>query len=230
MEATDARATAIVVAAGAGTRLGADEPKAFLDVGGRPILVRAAEAAAASGVVERVLVAVPEGFERRARELLSTVAVPVDVVVGGATRQASVRAALAAVPASSEIVVVHDAARCFASPELFGRVVAAVAAGAVGAIPVLAVTDTVKRIDDGRAVSTLDRAGLGLAQTPQAFRRRELVDAHERAASAGVEATDDAALLEEGGDVRVVQGDPANVKITTPEDLAGVLTREEVDG
>jgi 2-C-methyl-D-erythritol 4-phosphate cytidylyltransferase len=142
----------------------------------------------------------------------------------------SVHAALAAVPASSEIVVVHDAARCFASPELFGRVVAAVAAGAVGAIPVLAVTDTVKRIDDGRAVSTLDRAGLGLAQTPQAFRRRELVDAHERAASAGVEATDDAALLEEGGDVRVVQGDPANVKITTPEDLAGVLTREGVDG
>jgi len=230
MGATDARATAIVVAAGAGTRLGADEPKAFLEVGGRPILVRAAEAAAASGVVERVVVAVPEGFETRARELLSSVGVPVDVVVGGATRQASVRAALASVPASSGIVVVHDAARCFASPALFGRVVAAVATGAVGAIPVLAVTDTVKRIDGGRAVSTVDRAGLGLAQTPQAFRRRELVDAHERAASAGVEATDDATLLEAGGDVRVVEGDPANVKVTTPEDLARVLAREAVDG
>lgn len=138
-------------------------------------------------------------------------------VAGGATRSDSVRAGLAKVPAEAAIVVVHDAARPLAAGSLFAAVIDAVRAGADGAVPGLPVPDTLKRVDRDRVVATVDRDGLVAVQTPQAFRAAVLRAAH----SAGGDATDDAALVEAaGGTVVVVPGDPANVKVTTPEDLA----------
>ena len=139
------------------------------------------------------------------------------VVAGGATRSDSVRSGLAAMPSDAGIVVVHDAARPFAAPALFAAVVDAVRAGADGAVPGIAVTDTIKKVAGGRVVATLDRATLVAVQTPQAFASEALRRAH---AGAG-EATDDAALVEAaGGRVVVVPGDPANTKITLRTDLA----------
>src|SRR5439155_19496833 len=134
----------------------------------------------------------------------------VGAVEGGATRSASVRAGLGAVPADAEIVVVHDAARPLAAPELFDRVVGAVRAGADGAIAAAPVTDTVKRVDRDRVVETLDRSALVAVQTPQAFAAAVLRVAHARDA----EATDDAALVEAaGGTVVVVTAPRGNLKI-----------------
>jgi 2-C-methyl-D-erythritol 4-phosphate cytidylyltransferase len=137
-------------------------------------------------------------------------------VEGGATRSASVRNGLAAVPDDADVIVVHDAARPLASAALFAAVIDAVRAGADGAIPVVPVTDTIKRVDGARVIETLERAELVAVQTPQAFRADALRKAH---AGAG-EATDDAALVESiGGTVVVVAGDPANIKVTTADDL-----------
>jgi 2-C-methyl-D-erythritol 4-phosphate cytidylyltransferase len=138
------------------------------------------------------------------------------VVVGGATRSDSVRAGLAEVPDDARIIVVHDAARPFAAPALFDAVIAAVRDGAEGAVPGVAVADTIKQVRDGNVVATLDRDSLVAVQTPQAFTS----DALRRAHAAGGEATDDAALVEAaGGRVVVVPGDPANTKITRRTDL-----------
>jgi 2-C-methyl-D-erythritol 4-phosphate cytidylyltransferase len=131
------------------------------------------------------------------------------------------------VAATATIVAVHDAARCAVTPELFDRVVDAVAAGADGAVPVVPVSDTVKRVEHGRVVGTVDREGLRFVQTPQAFRRDVLVAAHERALAAGVEdATDDAVLVEGDAHVHAVDGDVHNVKVTTPADLAAMSASE----
>lgn len=139
------------------------------------------------------------------------------VVAGGPTRAASVRAGLADVPDTAGIVIVHDAARPLASPDLFAAVVAAVLAGSDGAIPCLPVADTLKRVRDGRVVATIDRAELSTVQTPQAFRAEVLRRAHAGAP----EATDDAALVEAiGGSVAVVAGETRNHKITDAGDLA----------
>jgi len=138
------------------------------------------------------------------------------VVAGGATRSASVRAGLRAVPATASVIVVHDAARPLASRELFVRVVAALEEGGDGAVPGVAVTDTVKRLEDGVVVETLDRSTLVAVQTPQAFRAEVLRKAHD----GGLDATDDAALVEALGlRVSVVPGEAANRKITEPADL-----------
>ncbi|HSL11095.1 MAG TPA: 2-C-methyl-D-erythritol 4-phosphate cytidylyltransferase [Actinomycetota bacterium] len=223
----EARAAAIVLGAGAGTRLGDGPPKAFRDVGGEPMLLRAVRAAATAASVGAVVVTVPPGSEHDAEAMLGGIAAPVTVVPGGATRQASVRAALAWVPASSTIVAVHDAARCAVTPELFERVIAAVDEGCDGAVPVLPVADTVKRVQGDRVVGTVDRDGLRFVQTPQAFRRDVLVAAHERALAAGVtDATDDAVLVEADADVRAVDGDPRNVKVTTAADLVTMTAPE----
>ncbi len=137
-------------------------------------------------------------------------------VAGGATRSESVRAGLAAVPDDATIICVHDAARPFATPELFRRVIEAVTAGADGAIPGVAVTDTIKIVADGEVVSTPDRSSLVAVQTPQAFR----ADILRRAHHGGDASTDDAALVERiGGRVVVVAGEPRNRKITHPDDL-----------
>jgi 2-C-methyl-D-erythritol 4-phosphate cytidylyltransferase len=220
----ETQAAAIILAAGAGRRLGAEIPKSFLEIGDRPMLAVAAGAAAASPAIAAIVVAAPAGFEEAARSCIEGLSVASTVVVGGVTRQASVRAALAVLE-GPEIVAVHDAARPFAPPDLFTDVVRAVAAGADGAIPVVAVTDTVKRLDGLRVVDTVARDDLGLAQTPQAFRVEALRRAHEEATEAGDSVTDDAMLLERVGEVVALPGDPRNFKITTMLDLARAEAR-----
>jgi 2-C-methyl-D-erythritol 4-phosphate cytidylyltransferase len=220
-------AVAIVLAAGAGRRLGIGEPKAFLTLGDAPILVWAARSALACPQVGALVVTAPLGFEDEARAALAGLGGEVTVVTGGDTRQASVRNALTQVPQEVPFVVVHDAARPFVSPDLFTRVLEAVRGEAAGALPVLPVTDTVKQVSGGWVSATVARDELGLAQTPQAFRSELLRQSH--AAAASDELTDDAAVLERAGHrVRAIAGDPNNVKITTMLDL--IVARERVEG
>ena len=218
-----AGAVAIVLAAGSGERLGRTEPKAFLEVAGTPMVVRAAEAAAACPAIASLVVTVPRGHERTARRIVAP-GKPVLVVSGGPSRHASVLAGLAAVPDRVSFVVCHDAARPFASPQQFVLVLGALemTPDAAAAIPIVPVADTVKRVRGGFVVRTEgSREELALAQTPQAFHASALRDAHGRAAQAGREFSDDAAALEWAGyRVAAVAGDPDNFKITTPEDLA----------
>jgi 2-C-methyl-D-erythritol 4-phosphate cytidylyltransferase len=205
---------AVVLAAGRASRYGADIPKQYERLGGRRVLDWSIEAA--RGSCDGVVLVVADAFADRDEPAVDV------VVTGGATRSESVRAGLAAVPADAEIVVVHDAARPLAGTPLFDAVIERVRAGADAAVPAVAVTDTVKRVDDrGRVLETLDRDELVAVQTPQAFRASILRDAH-----AGCpEATDDAALVEQlGATVVVVPGDPRNLKIT----FAGDLRRAEL--
>lgn len=201
----------MVVAAGSGARFGG--AKQWVTLAGVRVVDRAVAAVAAAPSCEAVVVVVPPGD-------VTTAAVPgaAAVVAGGATRSGSVRAGLAAVPADVEIVVVHDAARPLASPALFEAVVGAVDRGADGAVPGLAVTDTLKRVGEGGVASaTIERSGLVAVQTPQAFASSPLRRAH----AGGPEATDDAALVEAaGGRVVVVAGERANLKLTDAADLA----------
>jgi 2-C-methyl-D-erythritol 4-phosphate cytidylyltransferase len=212
-------AVAIVLAAGRGERLGAGGPKAFAQLAGRPILAHAVTAALACPEVRMVVVAAPPGAEDLAHAIVEPLGAHA-VVAGGATRRASVRAALEAVPAEVPAVVCHDAARPFATPGLFSRVIAALE-GVDGVVPVLPVPDTVKRVAKGVVLGTEPREGLVLAQTPQAFDAAALRAAHERAERQADEVTDDAAALERAGyRVRAIPGEATNFKITTPEDLA----------
>jgi 2-C-methyl-D-erythritol 4-phosphate cytidylyltransferase len=155
---------------------------------------------------------------------------PIVAVAGGETRAGSVRAALAAVPADADVVVVHDAARPLASPLLFAAVIAAVRSGVDAAVPALAVTDTVKRVDGERVVETVPRDGLVVVQTPQAFRADALRRAHALDAQANEsDASDDAMLVERsGGVVRIVPGEARNLKITVPDDLEVAASLIEV--
>ncbi len=200
----------VVVAAGGGHRFGG--LKQFADLGGRPLVDWSVEAA--RSVADGVVLVLPDEAARAEHPD----AHGADVVVGGgATRAGSVRAGLAAVPGDAGVIVVHDGARPLASAALFRSVIDAVTAGADAAVPGVALADTVKRVDDGSVVSTVERSGLMTVQTPQAFRAEVLRRAHE----AGGDATDDAGLVEaRGATVRVVPGDPRNVKVTTPDDLA----------
>lgn len=225
MSEPDVRAAAVLLAAGMGRRIGATRPKAFLPIGERPMLSVAAAAAAASPRIGALVVAAPPGYEDEARSSVEGLMVPTTVLTGGRTRQASVRAALSALAPDADIVVVHDAARPFAPPDLFTDVIRAIEAGADGAIPVVPITDTVKRLDGIRVVDTIDRTELAKAQTPQAFRVQALREAHERAAADGEAVTDDAMLLERTGTVVAVVGDPMNFKITTLLDLARAEAR-----
>jgi 2-C-methyl-D-erythritol 4-phosphate cytidylyltransferase len=202
---------AIVVAAGSGARLGADVPKAFVAVGGRTLLEHAVRPFTGLSLV----VVAPAAMVSAAAELVPTAV----VVPGGSTRQESVRCGLAVLPPEIDIVLVHDAARSFTPPDVVDRVIAAVRDGAEAAIPVLPVSDTVKRIDrDGNVVETLDRTSLVAVQTPQGFRRDVLEAAH---AAAHAEATDDAGLVERrGGRVVTVPGATSAFKITVADDLA----------
>jgi 2-C-methyl-D-erythritol 4-phosphate cytidylyltransferase/2-C-methyl-D-erythritol 2,4-cyclodiphosphate synthase len=226
-------AVAIVLAAGQGERVGAGHPKAFLPIAGVPLVSRAVSAAAGCPLVGAVVVAAPAGWEERARALLAGVEAPLTVVTGGADRQASVRSALDAVGDDVALVAVHDAARCFASSRLFSDVLAAVEGEVAGAIPVVAVPDTVKRVEGRTVVETVPRDDLALAQTPQAFAVAPLRVAHERAVAEGLSFTDDAGLVEwAGGRVVTVPGETGNVKLTTADDLARaeVLVREGAYG
>ena len=154
------------VRAGAWAR--STNPKAFLPIGGRPMLTVAATAAAASESVRSLVVVAPAGWEEYAQGCVEFCGRPAVVVTGGDSRQASVRAALAVIE-DAPVVAVHDAARPFAAPDLFTAVIDAIDDATIGVIPVVPVTDTVKRVLDGVVVGTVDREELALAQTPQAF-------------------------------------------------------------
>jgi 2-C-methyl-D-erythritol 4-phosphate cytidylyltransferase len=205
---------AIVVAGGSGDRFG--RAKQFLDLAGSTVVARSI--AGARSVAAGVVVVVPAGQTAVADAGDPNFGADIRVD-GGPSRAASVRAGLAAVPDDATVVVIHDAARPLAAPALFEAVVAAVTgqSGADGCIPVLPVTDTLKRVAGTAVVSTVDRSDLVAAQTPQAFGATVLRRAHRERA----EATDDAALLESiGATVRTVPGDPRNLKLTVPHDLA----------
>lgn len=196
----------IVVAAGRGERFG--EPKQFLVLGDARLVDHSV--AAATAACDGVVVVLPPDVEWDGPPVAGA-------VVGGVTRAASVRAGLGAVPAHAEIVVVHDAARPLARPDLFRAVVGAVRAGADGAVPGVPVADTLKRVEGDLVAGTVSRDALVRVQTPQAFRADRLRAAH----LSGSDATDDAALVEAaGGKVVVVPGDERNLKVTTAEDLA----------
>ncbi|MGC4852642.1 2-C-methyl-D-erythritol 4-phosphate cytidylyltransferase [Micromonospora sp. DT4] len=207
----------LVPAAGAGVRLGPGRPKALRLLAGEPLLVHAVRRLAAAASVHTIVVAAPAAEVAGVRELLAPVA-PVTVVAGGAERQASVAAALAAVPAGPTIVLVHDAARALTPPELVESVAAAVRNGQAAVIPVLPVVDTIKEVGAGEVVlGTVDRSALRAVQTPQGFRRSVLTAAH---AAAGDPLTDDAGLVEKQGiAVTCVPGSEYALKITRPFDL-----------
>ena len=209
-------AVGIVAAAGSGLRLGADRPKALVALAGRPLVSWSVETLLGSGVAE-VVVAVP-GDELAA--FAAVLPPEVRLVVGGATRTASVRAALAAASGSADAVLVHDAARPLTPPDVVTRVLAALAGGAPAVVPVLPVVDTTVRVDgDGLVTGALPRETLRRVQTPQGFARAVLVDAYDRLPD-GAELTDDAAVVRAAGvPVATVAGDERAAKVTVPHDL-----------
>jgi 2-C-methyl-D-erythritol 4-phosphate cytidylyltransferase len=209
---------AVVPAAGSGERLAAGVPKAFYQLDGRTLVERAVDGLLESGVVDRVVVAVPADRTDRAKLILGRAAT---VVAGGTNRVESVSRALEAVADTEEpdFVLVHDAARALTPPELVVRVVEALRAGYPAVVPALPVSDTIKAVDAvGAVVATPERAGLRAVQTPQGFVTELLLRAYQQAGTA--EFTDDASLVEHiGGQVQVVDGDPLAFKITTRLDL-----------
>lgn len=206
-------ATALIVAAGSGQRLGAGRPKALVELCGRPLFEWSLDACREAGSIDAIVIAGPPG---RLAELKRE---GVEVVAGGESRSESVARALERV--TTDLVIVHDAARPLITPELIDETVAALsAAPALDAVIAAApATDTIKRVDpDGRVLDTLDRSRLRMVQTPQAFRSAVLREAIRSGDPAG--ATDDAALIEAaGGAVGVIDAPSGNIKVTVPADL-----------
>jgi len=213
----------VIVAAGQGTRIGSDRPKQFLEIAGVPMLLRSLRpfvrhpAVAHVAVVLRAVdAAAPPAW------LLPHAGTMLSLVAGGAERSDSVAAGVAALPPACRVVLVHDAARPFVNAALIDRVIEGVRAGNA-VVPAVAVTDTIKETDAAdpdRIARTVPRESLRRVQTPQGFSRQVLEEAHARARRDGVSGTDDAALVERlGGVVRIVAGDPRNLKVTTAEDL-----------
>jgi 2-C-methyl-D-erythritol 4-phosphate cytidylyltransferase len=208
---------AILAAAGTGERLGLNRPKAFASLDDRPLIAESLERLDGSEWIEGIVVAAPPDWEEPCILVAEEVAAGkvAETVTGGATRTESVRNALAQVPEEATVVVVHDAARPLVTDDVVERVVTAVGDGWDGAVPGLPVSDTLKRVEGEAVTETVDRAGLVVAQTPQAF----LADVLRRALAGG-DASDCAALVEaDGGRVRFVPGDRRLLKITEPADL-----------
>ncbi len=212
-------AVAIIVAAGQGVRLAGEKPKAFIDLAGKTLLRRSAEALAACPEVSALVVVAPRGFEKAARAEASATGKLRAVVAGGATRQGSVQAGLKRTTSRDRVVLVHDAARPFVEADVVGRVLEGVRVHGA-AIPVAPVVDTIKKVKAGRIGATVDRDTLGAAQTPQGFNRAALLKAYASAARKGVVLTDEAMAMErEGLSVAAVEGSARNFKVTTPDDL-----------
>jgi len=223
--------TAIVAAGGRGERFGASRPKQLFVIGGRSILERSVQLLVSHPEVAEVVVALPPSLAADPPAWLRHAPKMLKVVAGGPRRQDSVANAFAAISDETDVVVIHDAARPFASPELVSRTIAA-AAEAGAALAALRARDTVKRSRPAKAVSgpaqaghyvaeTVPRETIHLAQTPQAFRREVLAAALEYGAREAIEATDEATLAERAGhDVRLVEGETTNIKITTQDDMA----------
>jgi len=211
---------AIIVGAGAGDRLGADRPKAFVRFKGRTLLAASLAVLDDHPGIDGIVCVVPAGYEDRATLVVDDLlADKVSVAVaGGATRVLSVAEGLVAVPESAAFVLVHDAARALVTRGVIDRVLAGLAGGADAVIPGVPLVDTVKRVEGGLVVETLRRDELVAVQTPQGFPRAVLAEA----LAADFEGATDCASLAEhvGRPVAVVEGDPGNFKITTREDLA----------
>jgi len=209
----------VLVAAGTGSRLGGEHPKAFVALGERPLLAESLERLDLSDWIDAIVVAAPADWEEPtillAEELVASKVA--SVVTGGATRAESVRNALAEVAAEALVVLVHDAARPLVDDEVIGRVLGGLAEGVDGVVPGLPVSDTVKRVDRGVVIETVARDGLVTVQTPQAFIADRLRSAYVGDLTG---ATDCASLVERaGGRIGVVAGDPRLLKVTTPDDL-----------
>jgi 2-C-methyl-D-erythritol 4-phosphate cytidylyltransferase len=213
---------AVVVAAGKGERLGVDRPKALAKLGERVLLAESLERLESSEWVDAIVIVAPEGWEEPAILLAEELgAGKVSAcVAGGEHRAESVRLGLGEVPEEALVVLVHDAARPVLADSTIERVLAPLGEGWDGSAPALPVADTLKRADDdGTVQETVDRSGLYAVQTPQAF----IAPVLRAAFAAGGDASDCAALVERnGGRVKLVEGDPRLLKITTPSDLAFV--------
>ena len=210
--------SAILLAAGRGTRLGASHPKAYLPLRGRPILLYSLEAFSRCPLISELVVVIHPDDTERARHVLKVFEKPVRVVYGGAQRQDSALAGVRA--ASGDFVLVHDAARPLVSLGLIERVIAAMKTHGA-AVPALPVTDSLKRVSEDLIIADIDRAELFSAQTPQGFERKLLLEALERACAQGRYFTDEASVLLAMSNVRakVVPGEVQNIKITTEADL-----------
>ena len=241
---TKPRVIALIAAAGQGTRLGAEVPKAYVELRGRTLLERSVRALLASGVVDEVIVLVSPDMEPEAARIIgridtagakdTTNAAPIRLVHGGSERADSVWAGLQAIPDDDAVVLIHDAARALTPPAMVRGVAKRVLEGAPAAVPVVPVADTIKEVAADAVVSTPDRSRLRAVQTPQAFRLSALRQANLDywAQQPEFTATDDASLMEWHGEhVATVPGDTLAFKITTPIDLtlAHALTEETHD-
>ena len=215
---------AILAAAGRGDRLGLDRPKAFAPLNDRPLIAESLERLESSEWIDRIVVAAPPEWEEPCILVAEEVAAGkvAETVTGGESRSESVRLALAQVPEEATIVVVHDAARPLVTDRVIERLVTALSEGWDGAVPALPISDAVKRVEGEGVAESIDREGLVTVQTPQAFVASVLRDA----LSGDVSSAPDCSTLVEarGGRVRVVEGDPRLLKVTTPADLELVAT------
>jgi 2-C-methyl-D-erythritol 4-phosphate cytidylyltransferase len=213
---------AILAAGGRGDRLGLDRPKAFASLNDRPLIAEPLERLDGSDWIEGIVVAAPPGWEEPCILVAEEVAAGkvAETVTGGESRSESVRLALAQVPDDATVIVVHDAARPLVGDEVIERVIKALGESWDAAVPALPIADTVKRVDGESVQETLDREGLVAAQTPQAFVATVLRDTFRTLQHGVTESTDCASLVEaSGGRVRVVEGDPRLLKVTTSADL-----------
>mgnify|MGYP002758608471 FL=1 len=241
---TKTRVIALIAAAGQGTRLGAEVPKAYVELRGRTLLERSVRVLLASGVVDEVIVLVSPDMEPEAQRIIGRIntagakgtanAAPIRLVHGGSERADSVWAGLQAIPEEDAVVLIHDAARALTPPAMVRGVAKRVLEGAPAAVPVVPVADTIKEIAGDAVVATPDRSRLRAVQTPQAFRLSALRQANLDywAQQPEFTATDDASLMEWHGErVATVPGDTLAFKITTPIDLtlAHALTEENHD-
>ncbi len=213
--------SAIIAAGGSGTRLGYEEPKQFLDLNGKPIIAWSIEAFSRSSEIGEIVVVAPLEHLDRAKGYVERYchSKPWKVVPGGGTRQESVKNGLVASSESMEFVAVHDAARPFITTDEIDAI-CIMAAKLGAAILAKKVDDTIKEVQDGIVAKTLDRSRLMAALTPQVCRKRDLLDAYEKAQEDGFVGTDEASLLEYAGISVVVQvSSSINFKITTEADL-----------
>lgn len=220
---------AVIVAAGSGDRLAADRPKAFVGLGGRPLLAESLERLERSDWVDAIVVAAPEGWEEPAILLAEEIGAGkvAQAVTGGATRAESVRLGVAEVSTEAAAVLVHDAARPLLPAETIERVLEPLGEGWDGVVPALPMADTIKRVEDDVVSETIARDGLVAVQTPQAF----AADTFRVALAGDIDSASDCASLVEaqGGRVKVVEGDPRLLKVTSAQDLLAVeamLARE----
>lgn len=223
---------ALVPAAGSGNRLKAGIDKAFYEIEGKPLLLWTLRALEAAPEIDEIIPSVKEDRLEQTLQMARSCGLTKvkRIARGGRERQDSVNNALALVPGEDGIILIHDAARPFAAASLIKKLIEALVAPFDGVIPGIMPRDTIKEVssspDGAFVVSTPDRNRLVAVQTPQAFKTLAIKQAYEKAYHEGFYSTDDSALIEAaGGKVRVVPGEPCNIKLTTPED---VITAREI--